>query len=54
MIEKPVRVDALSPEVMPDYKNASLPVDERLSDLLKRTSLKEKVAQTLFGVSLDF
>jgi hypothetical protein len=54
MIEKPVHADALSREVLPDHKNASLPFDERLFDLLKRMSLEEKVAQTLFGVSLDF
>ena len=29
----------------PDYKNANLPVDQRVADLLKRMTVEEKVAQ---------
>ena len=32
---------------LPDYKNPDLSVDQRVSDLLSRMSLEEKVAQTL-------
>ncbi len=35
-----------SQQSAPDYKNASLPVDQRVADLLSRMSLEEKVAQT--------
>src|SRR5690348_6615922 len=34
-----------SQEKVPDYKNARLPVDRRVADLLSRMTLEEKVAQ---------
>lgn len=37
--------DTQSQATVPDYKNASLPVDRRVSDLLSRMTLEEKVAQ---------
>ena len=36
---------ARSQERIPDYKNASLPVEQRVADLLSRMTLEEKVAQ---------
>jgi beta-glucosidase len=47
MIEKTTHSDTLSQEVLPDYKNCKLTVDDRLSDLLKRMTIEEKVAQTI-------
>ncbi len=47
MMEKPVHTDTLSQEVIPDYKNCRLTVDDRLSDLLKRMTIEEKVAQMI-------
>ena len=47
MIEKPIHADTLSQEEIPDYRNASLSVDDRLCDLLKRMTVEEKVAQTI-------
>jgi beta-glucosidase len=47
MIEKTTHSDTLSQEVLPDYKNCKLTVDDRLSDLLKRMTIEEKVAQTV-------
>jgi len=38
---------ALSAQSTPPYKDASLPVERRLDDLLSRMTLEEKVAQTL-------
>lgn len=46
-LEKAPHSNTLSQGDLPPCKNASLPVDERLSDLLKRMSVEEKVAQTL-------
>src|SRR4026209_2618467 len=34
-----------SQENIPDYKNAKLPVERRVADLLSRMTLEEKVAQ---------
>jgi beta-glucosidase len=45
MIEKLARADTLSQEDIPDYKNSNLPVSDRLSDLIKRMTVEEKVAQ---------
>ena len=36
---------ARSQNGQPDYKNAALPVDQRVADLLKRMTLEEKIAQ---------
>ena len=47
IIEKPVRADTSSREDVPDYRNSSLSVDDRLCDLLKRMTVEEKVAQTI-------
>jgi beta-glucosidase len=33
----------------PDYKNANLPVEQRVGDLLKRMTLEEKVDQLAGG-----
>lgn len=40
----PIR-DTHSQSSVPDYKNAQLPVDRRVNDLLSRMTLEEKVAQ---------
>jgi len=37
--------DIRSQEKLPDYKNPRLPIDQRVSDLLGRMTLEEKVAQ---------
>src|SRR4249920_3018667 len=37
----------LSAQAPPPYKDASLPVERRVDDLLSRMTLEEKVAQTL-------
>src|SRR5262245_20435163 len=34
-----------SQQTAPDYKNAKLPIDARVADLLERMTLEEKVAQ---------
>src|ERR1044071_6938466 len=34
-----------SSKPMPDYRNPSLPVDQRVADLLARMTLEEKIAQ---------
>jgi beta-glucosidase len=38
---------AVSAQTLPPYKDASLPVERRVADLLARMTLEEKVAQTL-------
>lgn len=47
MIEKSVRANTLIPEDIPDYRNCKLAVDGRLTDLLKRMTVEEKVAQMI-------
>jgi beta-glucosidase len=47
MTEKLSQSDTLGQEVLPDYKNTKLPIDDRLVDLLNRLSLPEKIAQMI-------
>jgi beta-glucosidase len=45
MIENPLRKETDSRKGVPDYKNCGQPVEARLSDLLSRMTIDEKVAQ---------
>lgn len=47
MIGKLSRNETLKQEDIPEYKNSKLPIDERVSDLLNRMTVEEKVAQML-------
>lgn len=47
MIENPSGPSTAEPDVVPDYMNARLAIESRVSDLLKAMTLEEKVAQTL-------
>jgi beta-xylosidase len=47
MIDKDVRIGSEVHEEILDYKNSKLSVDERVSDLLGRMTLEEKVAQMI-------
>ncbi len=47
MIEKPLRRELESREVVPSYKDCGLSVDDRLYDLLARMTVEEKVAQAI-------
>ena len=39
--------ETLGKEEIPDYKNSSLPVNDRVNDLLSRMTIEEKVAQLM-------
>ena len=47
MIEKLQRNESVEHEVLSDYKNSSLSIDERAADLLSRMTIEEKVAQLM-------
>ncbi len=47
MTERLSRNQAVNDEVTLDYRNASLPVNDRVTDLLSRMTVEEKVAQML-------
>jgi len=47
MIEKLSQSEVVSREDTLDYKNPKLKVDDRVSDLLNRMTIEEKVAQML-------
>jgi len=47
MTEQLSRTQAVNEEVSIDYRNASLPVNDRVADLLSRMTVEEKVAQML-------
>ncbi len=47
MIEKLQRNETVDHEVLYDYKNSSLSIDERAADLLSRMTIEEKVAQLM-------
>jgi beta-glucosidase len=47
MSEKTLQLKKIKEEQVPDYKNPDLSVDERVSDLLSRMTLEEKVAQMI-------
>ncbi len=47
MSDKPLQSTAVDQEVLLDYRNPRLPVEDRVADLLSRMTLEEKVAQML-------
>ncbi len=47
MTDNPSVPSSLEPEVLPDYRNASLAIECRVADLLSLMTLEEKVAQML-------
>src|ERR1035437_3214463 len=47
MTEKTQLLKKVIKDVIPDYKNPDLPVEERVSDLLSRMTIEEKVAQMI-------
>jgi beta-glucosidase len=47
MIETPVPADIANQENIPVYRNSRIAPEDRLTDLLKRMTLEEKVAQTV-------
>src|ERR1035437_3132471 len=47
MSEKTLQLKKIKEEQVPDYKNPDFSVDERVSDLLNRMTLEEKVAQMI-------
>ncbi len=47
MIEKLRRNETIENEVLFDYKNPNLSIDERVTDLLNRMTIEEKVAQLM-------
>jgi hypothetical protein len=47
MIEKVSRDETVDQEETLDYKNAALPIKDRVADLLNRMTVEEKVAQML-------
>jgi len=48
-----ISLNAFAGDGKPNYKNSSLPVEERVEDLLRRMTLEEKVGQLLSFTSRD-
>ena len=47
MIEKLRRSETIENEVLFDYKNPNLSIEERVTDLLNRMTIEEKAAQLM-------